>query len=99
MPTTATPSPQRDLFVHDTPSYHTALARYDRLRPILGPIYAHPAKPSYRHSLSPTLAGSPALSACGPWGSPRSPHPAPCAWQGPDRSTRTSVWAAPDRPS
>ena len=35
MPTTAAPSPQLDLFVHDTPSYHTALARYDRLRPIL----------------------------------------------------------------
>ena len=35
MPTTATPSPQLDLFVHDTPSYHTALARYDRLRPLL----------------------------------------------------------------
>ena len=35
MPTTATPSPQLDLFVHDTPTYRMALARYDRLRPIL----------------------------------------------------------------
>jgi hypothetical protein len=35
MPTTTTPSPQLDLFVHDMPTYRTALARYDRLRPIL----------------------------------------------------------------
>src|SRR5215475_13510649 len=35
MPTTATPSPQLDLFVHDTPTYRTALTRYDVLRPIL----------------------------------------------------------------
>jgi len=35
MPTTATPSPQLDLFVHDTPTYRTALARYEALRPIL----------------------------------------------------------------
>jgi hypothetical protein len=35
MPTVATPSPQLDLFVRDTPAYRKALARYDVLRPIL----------------------------------------------------------------
>ena len=35
MPTTATPSPQLDLFLRDTPAYQQALARYERLRPIL----------------------------------------------------------------
>jgi Integrase core domain/Homeodomain-like domain len=35
MPTVATPSPQLDLFVRDTPAYQKALARYDLLRPIL----------------------------------------------------------------
>jgi hypothetical protein len=35
MPTAATPSPQLDLFVRDTPAYQKALARYDVLRPIL----------------------------------------------------------------
>jgi hypothetical protein len=35
MPTVATPSPQLDLFVRDTPAYQKALARYDILRPIL----------------------------------------------------------------
>jgi Integrase core domain/Homeodomain-like domain len=35
MPTVATPSPQLDLFVRDTPAYQKALARYDVLRPIL----------------------------------------------------------------
>jgi len=32
MPTVATPSPQLDLFVRDTPAYQKALARYDVLR-------------------------------------------------------------------
>jgi transposase InsO family protein len=35
MPTTATPSPQLDLFLRDTLAYQQALARYERLRPIL----------------------------------------------------------------
>jgi transposase len=35
MPTTVTPSPQLDLFLRDTPAYQQALARYERLRPIL----------------------------------------------------------------
>jgi hypothetical protein len=35
MPTTATPSPQLDLFLHDTSAYQQALARYEVLRPIL----------------------------------------------------------------
>src|SRR4029453_5095614 len=35
MPTAATPSPQLDLFLRDTPAYQQALARYERLRPIL----------------------------------------------------------------
>ena len=35
MPTVATPSPQLDLFVRETPAYQKALARYDVLRPIL----------------------------------------------------------------
>jgi transposase InsO family protein len=35
MPTVATPSPQLDLFVRDTPAYRKALARYNVLRPIL----------------------------------------------------------------
>jgi hypothetical protein len=35
MPPAATPSPQLDLFLRDTPAYQQALARYERLRPIL----------------------------------------------------------------
>jgi transposase len=35
MPTAATPSPQLDLFLRDTPAYQQALARYERLRPVL----------------------------------------------------------------
>src|SRR5918912_2792862 len=35
MPTGAPPSLQLDLFLRDTPAYQQALARYDRLRPIL----------------------------------------------------------------
>jgi hypothetical protein len=33
--TAANPSPQLDLFLRDTPAYQPALARYERLRPIL----------------------------------------------------------------
>jgi transposase InsO family protein len=39
MPTVATPSPQLDLFIRDTPAYQKALARYDVLRPILQGLY------------------------------------------------------------
>ena len=35
MSTAANPSPQLDLFLRDTPAYQQALARYERLRPIL----------------------------------------------------------------
>src|SRR6516165_446248 len=35
MPTEATPSLQLDFFLRDTTAYQQALARYDRLRPIL----------------------------------------------------------------
>ena len=35
MSTAATPSPQLDLFLRDTLAYQKALARYERLRPIL----------------------------------------------------------------
>src|SRR5262249_10995915 len=35
MPTGAPPSLQLDLFLRDTTAYQQALARYDRLRPIL----------------------------------------------------------------
>ena len=35
MPTAVTPSSQLDLFLRDTLAYQKALARYERLRPIL----------------------------------------------------------------
>jgi hypothetical protein len=45
MPTVATPSPQLDLFIRDTPAYQKALARYDVLRPIFQDLYT-PAQQS-----------------------------------------------------
>jgi hypothetical protein len=45
MPTVATPSPQLDLFIRDTPAYQKALARYDVLRPIFQGLYT-PAQQS-----------------------------------------------------
>jgi leucine-zipper of insertion element IS481 len=51
MPTGATPSPQLDLFIRDTPAYQKALARYDVLRPILQGLYT-PAQHSRATGIS-----------------------------------------------